>query len=284
MRLTLILLFFCTSVFSQITSVTEDSLKILGKQILFSKTEAERKHANSLFTSLLVSSLNQPGSFSHPFDSVQTMARLYSPDKKFRLLNWNMRLEDGTYRYFGIIQTPEKVFELHDRSSEIKSPETAVLDKDKWYGAHYYQIIQAGKRKKRYYVLLGWKGNDRLTTKKVIDAISFNKKKEPVFGLKVFTYPLKDDERASLFAKDKTRVIFEHAAEVSMSLKYYPEDKEIIFDHLSPRSSELKGQFQYYGPDLSYDRFRKKRSKWVYDEDIDVRNTKTKTDQFYKAP
>lgn len=285
MRL-LSLLLVLTSALSvaQITTAQEDSLKFLGKQVLFSKTEAERVNANASFYSQLRRSLKQPGAFEYRFDSVVTMARLYSPDKKFRLLNWNLRLDDGTYRYFCIIQTPTELIELKDKTTDIKSPETAVLDKEKWYGAHYYQIVQAGKRKKRYYLLLGWKGNDRLTTQKVIEVLSFNKKQEPVFGAKVFDYPDKEDRKADLFKKNKTRIIFEHSAEVSMSLRYHPEDDQIVFDHLSPRSSDLKGQYQYYGPDMSYDRFRRKRSRWIYEEDVDIRNKKTRTDELYKRP
>ena len=46
----------------------------------------------------------------------------------------------------------------------------------------------------------------------------------------------------------------------------------IVFDHLSPRSDSQKGQFQYYGPDMSFDAFVFEKGKWTYKKDVDARN------------
>lgn len=262
--------------FSQVISITEErELKALGELVLRGKTEMERDSANALFAQQLTDLLKREGSFDYRFDSVLSLGKIYSPDSKFRTLNWNMRLDDGTYQFSGIIQTRDKFIELDDKTKEIKNAEGASLNAKKWYGAQYYQIVKAGKKRKPYYLLLGWKGNDRSTTKKVIEVLRFDSKGEPVFGENVFSMPGK---------KDPKRLIFEYAADVSMSLRYQEESKMIVFDHLSPRSSDLKGQYQFYGPDLSYDALKLKKGKWVLKEDIDARNEDRPADKQYKAP
>ena len=49
-------------------------------------------------------------------------------------------------------------------------------------------------------------------------------------------------------------------------------DKDmIVFDHLSPSREDLEGQYQFYGPDFSYDGLRWKDCGWVLIEDLDLR-------------
>lgn len=199
---------------------------------------------------------------------------MYSEDRYFRILNWNVRLDDGRFKYHCLVQTKTKTIDLIDKTEEIRNPEAAGLTPSKWYGAHYYEIVKVKRRKKTYYTLLGWKGNDRLTTKKVIEVFRFSAKDELQLGDNVF----------DMAGKSPKRVIFEYAAEVSMSLKYDPQQKRIIFDHLSPRSSDLAGQFQFYSPDLSYDAFRLKKGKWKFEEDIDARNPGNIRDKQFKEP
>jgi hypothetical protein len=75
-------------------------------------------------------------------------------------------------------------------------------------------------------------------------------------------------------------MMFEYATEVSMSLKYNEERKQIIYSHLAPNSIDptLEGQFQYYGPDGSFDALTLKKGKWYQETDIDIRKLKDKND------
>jgi hypothetical protein len=57
-----------------------------------------------------------------------------------------------------------------------------------------------------------------------------------------------------------------------MTLVWDEKYRRIIFDHLSPAYPELEGQYQFYGPDFSYDGFRYKKGKWVFEEMLDPRN------------
>ena len=143
------------------------------------------------------------------------------------------------------------MYPLNDYSPMLQHPEDSVTSNVKWYGAQYYKIIPVYSPK-LYYVLLGWKGNNEKSTKKVIDVLSMVNDK-PQFGLPIF------EEHG----KTLDRVVFEYTRQASMLLKYEPDQNLIVFDHLSPPDAKHKSNQDTYGPDLSYDGFKLKNGKWV---------------------
>jgi hypothetical protein len=69
-----------------------------------------------------------------------------------------------------------------------------------------------------------------------------------------------------------------------MSLKYNDSRKQIIFSHLAPNNLDpmLVGQYQYYGPDGSFDALNMKKGRWTYEGAIDIRKDKDKNDNVKK--
>lgn len=257
----------------------EDSLKVLGKIILNGENDFIKYNANDKFLTLLESALITDKSFNYPFDSLTTIALLTSPDNKFRIFNWNLKKTDCTYEYFGFIQawnSKEKkyiIYPLKDNSETIKNPETQTLDNLNWYGVHYYKIIFNKTKGKKYYTLLGWDGNNKITQKKIIDVTFFNSKDKPVFGAPIFKYN----------KKTYCRIIFEYAANTAMSLKYEKQymlygkkkRKMIVFDRLSPLDPNLTGQYQFYYPETNlFDAFIFRHGKWNNMKDVDARMAK----------
>jgi hypothetical protein len=163
---------------------------------------------------------------------------------------------------------------LTDKSSEVKNAENYAGDASKWFGMLYYKIIPVQVKRRQYYTLLGFNGNDKLTSKKVIDILYFGADGSPKFG----------DDLFRVEKKFPKRMIFEYSAQVVMSLKYNESSKMIVLDHLSPPHLGLQGQFQYYGPDFSLDGFEFKKGKWNYIQDIEARNKKNSKDNKYKDP
>jgi hypothetical protein len=47
---------------------------------------------------------------------------------------------------------------------------------------------------------------------------------------------------------------------------------------LTPKDAFLGDQHQFYGPDFSYDAFFLKHGKWDFEEEVDVKNPRSKTD------
>jgi len=241
-----------------------DTLITLGKKFINDDNDLERKNANYAFIKTLVSALKIPNSFLFNFDSVKTISVINSPDNRFRIFSWHIINSDGSYRFYGTVQMNTggslKMYPLEDYSPLLKNPEDSVTDNRKWYGAQYYKIIPV-YAPKPYYVLIGWKGNTVESTKKVIDVLSFNEGK-PELGRHVF-----DGN-----GKTRDRVVFEYARQVSMLLRYIPEQNLIVFDHLSAPDGRSKGKPETFGPDLSYDGYKLKDGRWTYVEDLDMRN------------
>jgi hypothetical protein len=256
--------------------VFEDSLNSLGKKFINMDSEPERKNANYTFIKTLVSALKIPNSYLYPFDSVKSITIINSPDNKFRILSWHVLNDDGSYRFYGTLQINTggslKMFPLEDYSPMLKNPEDSVADGHKWFGAQYYKIVPIYDQTP-YYVLLGWKGYTDKSTKKVIDVLSF-KDDKPQFGRAVF-----DGN-----GKTRKRVVFEYTRQASMLLRYVPERNLIVFDHLSPPDPHMKGNFETYGPDLTYDGYRLKNGRWVFLENLDMRNVPSEQDNNYADP
>lgn len=257
----------------------ESELKMIQKK-LDSRKENERLDGNKEFIKLWAEILSHPESMSYPFDSIKGAAHVMSGDKKFRIITWDVYKSDGTYSYFGFLQVNNKkvekqglfkkkvtyeynVFPLLDKSATVKTPESYVGDPNKWFGMIYTAVIDCDG----YYTLLGWDGNDKLTQRKFVDVLYFKSDGTPVFGKDVFRIPKKSPKR----------LMFEYSSEVTMSLRLERSDR-IVFSHLSPKNDFLEGQYQYYGPDGSFDALEQSKDRWILEEDVDARNPKSKND------
>jgi len=256
----------------------EEVLKKWSSQLIYGKNAQLRIAANDTLLHQLKLVLLNPASWDYPFDSLRTLAILKPEDERFRLFNWELKRSETNYTYYTLLQSRDKksgaikLVEFIDKSDDIKKPEQDVLDPLKWWGAHYYKIIERHYKKNTYYTLLGIDWNDGVSRKKLVDVFTLDKKGNIKMGEAIFKMP----------KRTQKRVFFEYSAEVSMSLT--ERDGRIVFDHLSPKSPELQGQYQYYGPDMSYDAFEFIKGKWIYFEGIDVRNEKTKQDDQYHNP
>ncbi|RME19057.1 MAG: hypothetical protein D6799_02010 [Bacteroidetes bacterium] len=237
-----------------------------------SKNEKQRIDSNKVFFNTLKDVFNVPESFYYSFDSLKRdVSILQDKNNTFRIITWNLPKNDGTHVYFGFIQmwykknkssAPEyRMYVLNDVSDNIKNnPETYVGSPQKWFGMLYYQMIDCID----YWLLLGWDGHEKLVQRKFIDVLYFKTDGTPVFGKDVFKIPKKNPKR----------IMFQYSADVTMTLRYDTKKNGIVFNHLSPESDDpyLKEQYQFYGPDGSFDAFVRNRNKWELIEDVDVRN------------
>lgn len=276
---------------------TDDSIfnkfKIAERQLIKiekgfnSRKEIDRIEANKKFIAawdLIVSNKNI---LNYSFDSLNGVSILSPKNNKFKLITWNLNKDDGTHTFFGylLINNSKRIkkgffkhetveayehFKLLDKSWQIKNPETYIGTSDKWFGMLYTQLIECDD----FFTLIGWDGNDKLTQRKFIDVLYFKPNGEAVFGKDVFKFP----------RKNPRRLMFEYSSDVTMSLKFNEKKNQIVYSHLAPREegTVLEGQFQYYGPDGSFDALELRKDKWVTLEDIDARNEKNKNDRAEK--
>ena len=253
---------------NQLFSEYEDTLKVIAERVMNLPLEAEKRIANDALIEYLSEVLLYEKSFNYNFDSLITISRLKSPDKRFRIFNWLLKKDNNTYEYYGIVHyynKKKKKFELItliDNSNNIRTPEQENLDATNWYGGLIYDIIYIKKPGKKYYTLLLWDGNDGYSTKKIIDVMYFSGKNKIKFGLPIFKKNAKESQK---------RIILQYDSKTTVSVKYSNEKKEIIFNNLVPQRKGLEGLYEFYIPEGTFNSYKYKNGKWWLKEDVDVR-------------
>jgi hypothetical protein len=257
----------------------EDHLVLLLNDLRTAENDADKKARNKVFKEYLAETITLEGAFNYPFSKLKTVGFVDSPDGLIRIINWNVEQDDQSQKYCCYILRfdPKKknveISELIDNSFMLPPRPDGILDANNWYGALYYKIIPIEKGSKTMYTLLGWDGNNSMSTVKLIDVLYFSgdnpKLGSPIFKTKETTLK---------------RYFFEHSKKTVMSLKYEDQYKRLIFDHLSPESPNLAGFYSFYVPDLSLDAFVLEGNKWILKEDVIGINKESdeKTEVFVK--
>lgn len=239
----------------------ENHLATLLNDLRAAENDEEKSERNFAFKSYLNETLKSESAFTYPFKKLTTVGFIDSPDGTLRIINWNVEQADQTQKYFCFLIHKNKkkieLSELTDNSFMLPPRPDGILEADNWYGALYYKIIPIEKGSKTMYTLLGWDGNNSMSTIKLVDVLYFSGD-NPKLGSPIFK------------TKDETfkRVFYEHSKKTTMSLKYEENYSRIIFDHLSPEAPNLTGFYSFYVPDLSYDAFVLEGSKWILNEDV----------------
>jgi hypothetical protein len=271
----LLFLVIFPSIKAQQVSITdfrrsEDSILNYFEKIKQTNDDKRKLDINDKIVNELNKQLSTYESFNYPFDSVKLVGKVYAPDMSFRIITWNLPLYNGNYNYFGFIQVPDKtghsikLFQLIDHCDDIPNPENSVLSAGKWFGSLCYKILKSKVDNKTYYTLLALRYNNLFISTKVIDVLFFDEWGNPVFGAPVFRVGDKEIRH---------RMIFKYSARASMTLRYDEQLKLIIFDHLAPAELRFSNQFEYYGPDLTFDGLAFQKDQWVYKTNIDLRIT-----------
>jgi hypothetical protein len=263
---------------AQLTGTQRDSLsgyewhlRILTDSMSSGSTERIRGGALAEFNPTFFDLLALPSTFEYPFDSLKKISIMKSPDGRLKVYSWVFIDRTAeTYTYYGVVQAKKgktqqiKRTGLVDKPAPVSELDTATLYPEEWCGAVYYDIFEKKVNGVQTYFLLGWRANDKMVTRKVIDVITLNEWGDPLFGLPVFS-----DEKGVMH----TRHVFEFSSQAVMLLRYDRKRSAIVFDHLSAPSPGLKGQYHTYGPDFTYDGYRFKKGKWLYQSNLDLKNT-----------
>jgi hypothetical protein len=243
----------------------EYQLEGLSYNIINGSDKVERITSCYYFIETLKTALQIPNSFDYDFDLLKTVSSITSEDDKFRVFTWNLLLDSGKYMYFGAIQmnNPDslELYGLYDSSDYNRNVIYGQFDNRHWMGALIYQIHHYRWKKKDYYITFGWDGQDAKTNRKVIDVMWFDDEGKPNFGEEIFDF---DGDLQS-------RIIFDFNDRAAMLCRYDDHEDAIVFANLVPINPLMKGVYQNYVPDGTYDylRFEKgvwRRYKMVFDD------------------
>ncbi len=262
-------------------NLAQDSLSAYSDSTVTVKDDIDKMAYNAMFVKKLVIALKTPHSFHFEFDSLaNNVSFLKSPNGSFRIITWSLPFTDGTYKFYGTIQLPTKdgslkLIPLNDDTKNI-TDDNVITNQKQWYGARYYEVIPVSyPGQNPYYILLGWKGNDDKTSKKVIEVLSFDKN-EAVFGKSVFEVKKQ--------AKNRNRMVFEYAKQNSMTLTFDKKVNLIVFDHLAPYEDNMEGNAAYYVSDSTFDGYAINYSRLYFKENVELRNDASNLDEMYSTP
>lgn len=241
----------------------EDTLKNYADSMINGISPAVRFRADSNFVRGLVRALKVPYSFYYPFDSLQTVSRLYAPDSSFRILTWQLKKDEYVFLQKGAIQMNTrdgslKLFPLFDASMFTAKPLDSARSNNNWIGAIYYRIVQKEYNGKKFYTLLGFDDFSISSNKKWMEVLTFNSAGQPVFGGPLISF--KED---TVKRPVQSRFNIEYKKEANTVFNYDPELDMIIYDHLISETDEPKKKDTYI-PDGDYEGFKWKDGQWVH--------------------
>jgi hypothetical protein len=159
------------------------------------------------------------------------------------------------------MRTPDgslKLTPLRDCSEFTEDAMDSARTKSNWIGAVYYDIVKTTYNNKNYYTLIGFDNNSAMSNKKWIEVLTFDQKNEPVFGGQYFSF-----EKDSTHRDPQYRFSMEYKKEARAILKYDPEDRLIIVDHLISETDEPDNKWTYV-PDGDYEAFKWQNGKWLH--------------------
>ncbi|MCW3089828.1 MAG: hypothetical protein JWP81_897 [Ferruginibacter sp.] len=244
----------------------EDSLKEYSLKMVQGINAEARFTADSIFTKMFVRALLTKNSFNYPFESLETISKLYAPDSSFRIFTWQMVINDNVVRQHGAIQIKTsdgslKLFPLIDKSDITVQLADTLANNKGWIGAVYYKIIETKSGNKSYFTLLGFDENNMRSNRKIIETLNFSND-EPIFGGRLFSF-----EEDSVARPSVSRYIMEYKKGAGARLTYDDDLAMVVFEHLESESNEPTKKWTYI-PDGDYEGFKWKNGKWIHVEKV----------------
>lgn len=246
----------------KILRIKEDSLQQIARFMILDSLEVGRLLAYKDFVPVLLRALKVKNSFYYPFDSVLGISKLYAPDSSFRIITWYIEIDDYRGYQKGLIQHNTKdgslkLNILFDNSEWAENKHSKICRDTNWIGAVYYNMIKTQHQGKNYYTLFGIDREGLRSQKKWIDVLSFDERKNPVFG---GGFSFKED---SLIKPTQSRFSIEYKKEARTYVNYEPELKLILFDHLISETDEPEFPWTFV-PDGDYEGFKWQNGQWVH--------------------
>lgn len=234
----------------------EYQLEGLSYNIINANDKVERITSCYYFIQTLKKALQVPNSFDYNFESIKTVSTIRSDDEKFRVFTWNLLLDSGQYMYFGAMQMNNadslELYGLYDSSEYNKDVYYAQFDNHHWMGGLIYQMHHYKYKKKDYYITFAWDGQDDKTNRKIVDVLWFDEEGKPNFGEEMFDF---DGDLQS-------RIIFDFNDKAAMLLRYDKDEEAIVFANLVPINPLMKGMYENYVPDGTYDYLKFEKGIW----------------------
>lgn len=264
-RKILLLLFFFSISLGLSAQTVVDTLIESGAKTLSEPAYTDRKEALGLFSERLRAFVGSDTGFTHALKEVGNVLRLPLGEDA-AIYTWQVPDSNFNYQRYGLVAARQKddIILTDLKETEVPGVDFTRLKPENWYGAIYYEAIPVEKGRDEMYTLLGFAMGKELN-QKIIDVIEIDRKGRPRFGAKIFRVQEWQDRT---FQRAPMRLILKYGADISASVKWNEEEEMIVMDHLSPPDENLKGVYQQYGPDMSYDALEWEDDWWQLREEV----------------
>ena len=232
---------------------------------LYSDQLSDRDTALKQILEIMPEALALDGAMKYSWSGLNRIGVVTSENGRLRLFTWHLVDNPDTYRYFGYIQLRQKrghvkVFPLLNNGKKQRGVFKLDQSTDDWYGKLYYGIVTNSVKRKTYYTLFGMDFNDSRSNIKTVEVLTIQRNR-PVFVKEMF-----------FNGRDRVdRLVLEYSDQVAISVRYDPDLDLIAFDHLAPFHPIYENNYEFYGPDGSFDGLEFSGGSWIYREDIDAR-------------
>jgi hypothetical protein len=233
---------------------------------LYSDSLSDSEQVLNTILDIMPDALSTEGAMDFPWNGLNRIGVVSSEDHMIRVFTWHVMDNPDQYRYFGFIQVAMKkdqpnVYALIDNGKKQRKVTRLDQSVEDWYGKLYYKIVTNTLKRKSYYTLLGMDFNNTLSTFKTIEVMTIHRN-QPRFEKELFF-----DGRDNM-----DRLVLEYSAQVAISVRFDPGSGMITFDHLVPFHPIYKNNYEFYGPDGSYEGIKFLGGIWILQRDIDARN------------
>lgn len=233
---------------------------------LYSDSLSEVEPVLSSLLEIMPEALSAEGAMEFPWSGLNRIGVVTSDDQKIRLFTWHVMDDRDNYRYFGYMQVAMKrgkfnLFTLHDNGKDQRALTRLDQSVDDWYGKLYYGILTNTHKRKTYYTLLGMDLNNTRSNLKTVEILGIQRNQPRFLKDRFFDGQARQD-----------RLVLEYSAQVAISVRHDRDLDMITFDHLVPMHPIYENNFEFYGPDGSFDGLEFEDGLWIYRTDIDARN------------
>lgn len=233
---------------------------------LYSDSLSDQEQVLTTILDIMPDVLASEGAMNFPWNGLSRIGVVTSDDQLIRIFTWHVTEDPDHHRYFGFIQVGQKkgkfkLYTLVDNGLNQRGVTRLDQSIEDWYGKLYYSIISTTFKRKTYYTLLGMDFNNTRSTIKTIETFSIQRS-QPRFAKDLF-----------FNGRDKQdRLVLEYSSQVAISVRFDPGMDMITFDHLVPFHPIYENNYEFYGPDGSFEGLQFEDGTWIQRTDIDARN------------
>ncbi len=246
-------------------------LEKLYDRIIESRDDDEKLRLNDSVRIIIGAYAESDSVFVHSFENLRYLGQITSPDRKLKIITWNVFLRNSPNRYFCYIirkggkKTANTVFTLSGMNREEPVRDDIIYNSGNWYGALYYAISPFRNNKQNCYLVLGLDYGNIGVSRKIIDVLSFSPDDSLMLGLDCF---IREERK-------KLREVLEYSPEGILSLRM-ENNKTVVFDQPVTVKTGHGDGYELTAAGVSFSGYLLQRGNWKFVSDIDVKNKKKK--------